>query len=236
MESPARAVHARQAAVSLFPKRGGTRALSLASAGKKRKRNSQKDTGMRKAGLGATLLLVTVLLGLGAAAGKGGKTKPASSDAQALFAAVQADDAGAIERELERSDINSRGPGGQTPLMHAVLSGKVNAVKALLKLGADTSIGEKDGYTPMHGAGFQGRAEIARILVHDGKLNPSDRHEDGHTPFERACWGTEKRHADTAAVLLELGVGEDEVRKCRTSNPATAKVIEAWRKKNSKEL
>ena len=83
---------------------------------------------------GATLLLVTVLLGLGAVAGKGGKTKPASSDAQALFAAVQADDAGAIERELERSDINSRGPGGQTPLMHAVLSGKVNAVKALLKL------------------------------------------------------------------------------------------------------
>ena len=189
-----------------------------------------------KAGLGGTLLLVTVLLGIGAAAGKGGKTKPASPDAQALFAAVQADDAGAIERELERSDINSRGPGGQTPLMHAVLSGKVNAVKALLKLGADTSIGEKDGYTPMHGAGFQGRAEIARILVLDGKLNPSDRHEDGHTPFERACWGTEKRHADTAAVLLELGVGEDEVRKCRTSNPATAKVIEAWRKKNSKEL
>ena len=78
---PHRAVHARQAAVSLFPKRGGTRALSLASAGKKKKTKSQKDTGMRKAGLGATLLLVTVLLGLGAAAGKGGKTKPASSDA-----------------------------------------------------------------------------------------------------------------------------------------------------------
>jgi hypothetical protein len=28
-------------------------------------------------------------------------------------------------------------------------------VQALLKLGPDTSIGEKDGYTPMHGAGFQ---------------------------------------------------------------------------------
>ena len=41
-------------------------------------------------------------------------------------------------------DINTIGPGGQTPLMHAVLSGKLKAVKALLKLGADTTIGEKD--------------------------------------------------------------------------------------------
>ena len=39
--------------------------------------------------------------------------------------------------------------------MHAVLSGKLAAVKVLLSKGADTSIGEKDGYTPMHGAGFQ---------------------------------------------------------------------------------
>jgi len=39
--------------------------------------------------------------------------------------------------------------------MNAVLSGKLQAVKVLLSKGADTSIGEKDGYTPMHGAGFQ---------------------------------------------------------------------------------
>ena len=39
--------------------------------------------------------------------------------------------------------------------MNAVLSGKLRAVKVLLSKGADTSIGEKDGYTPMHGAGFQ---------------------------------------------------------------------------------
>ena len=68
---------------------------------------------------------------------------------------VAADDPSAIEKALERADINTRGPGGQTPLMNAVLSGKLNAVKVLLSLGADTSIGEKDGYTPMHGAGFQ---------------------------------------------------------------------------------
>ena len=56
-------------------------------------------------------------------------------------------------------DINQRGPGGQTPLMNAVLSGQTEVVKALLELGADYKIPEKDGYTPMHGAGFQGLVE-----------------------------------------------------------------------------
>ena len=80
--------------------------------------------------------------------------------------------------------------------MHAVLSGKVNAVKKLLKLGADTTIGEKDGYVPIHGAGFQGRAEIAQILINHG-VDPSVKHSDGYMPIHRACWGQEKRHTDT---------------------------------------
>ena len=42
----------------------------------------------------------------------------------------------------------------------------------LLKARADSSIAEKDGYTPMHGAGFQGRAEIAKMLI-DAELDPS---------------------------------------------------------------
>ena len=70
---------------------------------------------------------------------------------------VAADDASSLEKALDRypDAINTPGPGGQTPLMNAVLSGKLNAVKVLLGRGADTKIGEQDGYTPMHGAGFQ---------------------------------------------------------------------------------
>ena len=65
-------------------------------------------------------------------------------------------------------DINQRGPGGQTPLMNAVLSGQTEVVKALLELGADHKIPEKDGYTPMHGAGFQGhvQANLEAIPAH----------------------------------------------------------------------
>lgn len=61
----------------------------------------------------------------------------------------------------------------------------------------------------MHGAGFQGRAEIAKQLIAHG-LNPSDRHVDGFTPLHRACWGQEQRHTETARVLLEAGVPADE--------------------------
>ena len=44
--------------------------------------------------------------------------------------------------------------------MGGVLSGSTEAVAFLLEKGADFRIGEKDGYTPPHGAGFQGRADI----------------------------------------------------------------------------
>ena len=46
--------------------------------------------------------------------------------------------------------------------MASCLGGHLDAAKALLELGADVTVPEKDGYTPMHGAGFQGRAEIGR--------------------------------------------------------------------------
>ena len=54
----------------------------------------------------------------------------------------------------------------------------MKAVRFLLDAGADTTIGEKDGYTPLHGAGFQGRATIARMLIDHG-LDPKEKHSDG---------------------------------------------------------
>jgi hypothetical protein len=140
--------------------------------------------------------------------------------------------------------INTIGPntGGQTALMHAVLTGKETAVRVLLDLGADASIPEKDGYTPMHGAGFQGRASIAKMLMEDG-LNPSHVHKrDGYTPIHRACWGREARHAETVQVLLELGhvsplepSRDGKVPLDMTTNPATIQVLQDWMAKLEKE-
>ena len=74
--------------------------------------------------------------------------------------------------------INKQDPAsGQTPLMMAVLMGREGVVEVLLGESAvDASIPEKDGYTPLHGAGFQGRANIARMLLRDSrKLDPNHR-------------------------------------------------------------
>ena len=134
--------------------------------------------------------------------------KPASAAALDIHAAVREDSPLKIQDALEAGEsVNKIGPGGQTPLMHGVLQGKLDAVEALLTAGADVTIGEKDGYTPMHGAGFQGRAAVAKALLAHG-LDPSDRHQDGFTPLHRACWGGEQRHTDMVRVLLEAGRAE----------------------------
>jgi ankyrin repeat protein len=72
-----------------------------------------------------------------------------SDDETELFSAIRQDDPDIVRQLLrEKSiDINVRGGGGQTPLMHAVLGGKEKSVKVLLEEGADVTIGENDGYT-----------------------------------------------------------------------------------------
>lgn len=110
-----------------------------------------------------------------------------------------------IDGESDSQLINAQGRGGQTPLMFAVLSGSnTDIVSYLLKANADTSIGEKDGYTAMHGAGFQGRADILKVLIDFG-LDPRDTHSDGYEGMHRACWGSEPRHTDTVLVFLNRG-------------------------------
>ena len=122
-----------------------------------------------------------------------------------LFEAVNADNVDKLKSLLRAgSDINTIGPGGQTPLMAATLGGKIEIVKFLLKNNADHTIPEKDGYTPMHGAAFQGRATIAKILIKYG-LNPRDKHKDGYEPIHRAAWGKTQGHADTLRVFIRYG-------------------------------
>jgi hypothetical protein len=158
----------------------------------------------------------------------------------------------------KKCDINEIIPdgSGQTLIMNAVLTGKSDElITALLDNGADVSIGEHDGFTPIHGAGFQGRASAVKILVEHpkAKMDVNDKHRDGHAPLHRACWGMEQRHTDTVKMLIEYGAdalepfcrksrGPDgKIReKCQelvdmTRNQETRKVLEAHSKKTSGE-
>ena len=136
-----------------------------------------------------------------------------------VFTAIGSDNVEQMKVHLraDPASLDRTGPGGQSPLMHAVLTGKERAVKHLLEAGADVTVGEKDGYTPMHGAGFQGRAAIVESLVSAGV--PLDEvHADGHPPVTRACWGREKRHAETVAKMVELGATLKSPKDCPTNN------------------
>jgi len=102
---------------------------------------------------------------------------------------------------------------GQTPLMAAVLRGKLGLVAHLIEAGADTSIGEKSGFLPPHGAGFQGRPDVMKVL-HKHGLDVNAYHEDGNSPLHRACWGSKPGHTATIRYLVEeAGVDVNEKSK-----------------------
>mmetsp|Transcript_55729 Transcript_55729/g.135033 ORF Transcript_55729/g.135033 Transcript_55729/m.135033 type:complete len:204 (-) Transcript_55729:54-665(-) len=129
-----------------------------------------------------------------------------------VFVGVQQDDETSIRSAIEDSPslLDEKGVGGQTPLIHAVLTGKRVAVKTLIELGADTIATEKDGYNILHAVAFQGRAVILRYLLSDDNvktgLDPlTDQHSDGYYPLHRACWGREGRHTKTVEVFLDHG-------------------------------
>jgi ankyrin repeat protein len=90
----------------------------------------------------------------------------------------------------------------------------------------------------MHGAGFQGRAKIAKLLIEHG-IPMSDMHSDGYTPLHRACWGKEKRHTSTVKALLNAGVDPNEKSRdgkiCSemTQNKATLKLLNEWSAKKT---
>ena len=95
------------------------------------------------------------------------------------------------------------------------------------------------GYTPPHGAAFQGREEIMKFLIKIG-MDVTEAHEgDGFAPFVRTCWGKEERHARTLRVLVEEA-GVDPTVKARndmtcldmTENPSIRQVVEEYRAKH----
>jgi ankyrin repeat protein len=113
----------------------------------------------------------------------------------------------ALEEELRRNPqyLNTRSTqgDGQTALMAATLAGAADSVRFLLTMKADHTIGEKDDYTVWHGAGFQGRANVAKVLL-EFDIDPNaSKHKDGFSPLHRACWGQERRHSEFGDMILK---------------------------------
>lgn len=80
--------------------------------------------------------------------------------------------------------VNSRGPGGSTPLMYAALYGDADSLRGLLKDGANPNLQNDAGATALMWA--TGDAEKTRLLL-EGGANPNLRSGEGRTALMMAA-------------------------------------------------
>jgi ankyrin repeat protein len=146
---------------------------------------------------------------------------PLSSPQEDLTRGAMRNDVALLKSALQRGAfINHQEPtqGMQTALMIACLTGAQHAVRFLLEQKADVTVGEREGYTPFHGAGFQGQPEVAKILL-EYQLDPNDYHKDGYTPFHRALWGQTPGHTAMVKLLLEKGKVDPNIKSKSGQTP-----------------
>ncbi|MEW6322655.1 MAG: ankyrin repeat domain-containing protein [Acidobacteriota bacterium] len=84
----------------------------------------------------------------------------------------------------------------------AAMAGDVDAVRALLKDGADVNAAQGDGMTALHWAATQGHTELARMLLVAGANVRALTRLGGYTPLHLAA---KAGHAGVVAALLAAG-------------------------------
>ena len=70
--------------------------------------------------------------------------------------------------KYENINVNHRNFEGLTPLMSTVQSGDIDAVKLLIRKGADLNCYNQDGYNALMIAVFENRTEIFKLLIDSG--------------------------------------------------------------------
>ena len=88
------------------------------------------------------------------------------------------------------------------PLVSAVRDGDVEAVRSLLRQGADANAAEGDGLSTLHWAARSGEPEIAKILLDAGATVDVRTRNGAYTPLHEA---SKAGNALVARVLLEAG-------------------------------
>ena len=99
------------------------------------------------------------------------------------------------------TSIDATEDDGETALMKACSSGHIEAVKLLIKHGANVNCRDDDKMTPLMFAADEGHTEIVKVLIAAGAdVNAKD--EDGDTALRMA---EDEHHGDTASVLRAAG-------------------------------
>lgn len=96
------------------------------------------------------------------------------------------------------STVNSVDSLGWAPVHHACQNGHVDALRTLIRFGAELNIQNKDGLLPLHLAAFNGRVTIIDTLVLEYECDVHQKDSKGKTCFHHACAGG----CDTAVKAL----------------------------------
>lgn len=91
------------------------------------------------------------------------------------------------------------------PTLTSGTTGHHHVVAALLEAGADPSLEDAEGFTPLHSAAMSGHAEVVRTLLKHpaGRATNKKHKKDGFHPIHRAAWGVSEAHTTTVGHFIE---------------------------------
>ncbi|OQW49316.1 MAG: hypothetical protein A4S09_12435 [Proteobacteria bacterium SG_bin7] len=87
------------------------------------------------------------------------------SENKPLFDAISEGNVDTVQKALKNIEVNSRDDKGMTPIMNAILSGKRDIAKIVLKANADVNIQNHEGSTPLMLAIECGNFEMFNLLL-----------------------------------------------------------------------
>lgn len=106
---------------------------------------------------------------------------PALAGTPDLFIAIRSGDAKAVKAQLRDPALkDAPDSSGRTPLIYAVMTAGLPAMRALLDAGANVNAATPDGLTALHVAAFG--LEKTRLLLEKG-ANPNAASKNGETPL-----------------------------------------------------
>jgi ankyrin repeat protein len=98
---------------------------------------------------------------------------------------------------------------GRKELHHAAVSGDLEKVRALIASGADINAQDDNGFTALHFAAQENKAEIVDFLLqHNANLEIPDAH--GNAPLFRAVFSY-RGDGRTIQILLKAGADPDHL-------------------------